>query len=93
MFCAMRAIRGMSISSLDRRVLQVTSDGLGNVDGEVADALEVGVDLDGGDDRAQVHRHRLMQRQELEAAVVNLDVQLVDGRVARAPFHQRHVAL
>ena len=55
---------------------------LGDIDGEVTDALEVGIDLDGGDDRAQVDRHRLVQRQELEAAAVDLDVQLVDRRVA-----------
>ena len=61
---------------------QVALDRLGDVDREVADALEVGVDLDRRDDRAQVHRHRLVQRQQLEAAVVDFDVQLVDGTVA-----------
>ena len=35
-----------------------------------------------GDDRAQVDGHRLVQRQQREAAVVDLDVQLVDRLVA-----------
>ena len=67
---------------LDRRVLQVALAGLGDVDGQVADPLEVGVDLDGGDDDAQVGGHRLVQRQQLEAAVVDFDVEVVDRLVA-----------
>ena len=67
---------------LDRRMLQVARRRLGDVDRQVADPLEVGVDLDRGDDRAQVDGHRLVQRQQREAAVVDLDVQLVDRRVA-----------
>ncbi len=44
------------------------------------------VDLDRRDDRAQVGGHRLVQGQQLEAPVVDLDVQLVDRLVAaRAP--------
>ena len=38
--------------------------------------------LTADDDGAQVHGHRLVQRQQLEAAAVDLDVQLVDRRVA-----------
>ena len=53
-----------------------------DVDGEVADALEIGVDLDGRDDGPQVDGHRLVQRQQREAASVDLDVQLVDRLVA-----------
>ena len=80
--CAMSAIRGMSISFLTGGVLHVALRRLGDVDRQVADALEVGVDLDGRDDRAQVGGHRLVQRQQREAAVVDLDVQLVDRLVA-----------
>ena len=50
--------------------------------------------LTADDDRAQVDRHRLVERQQLEAAVVDLDVQLVDGRVAAEhALDRRHVAV
>ncbi len=55
---------------------------LGDVDGEIADALQVGVDFDRRHDRPQVHGHRLVERQELEAAIVDFDVQLIDGPIA-----------
>ena len=55
---------------------------LGDVDREVADAFEIGVDLDRREDRPQVGGHRLVQREQPEAAVVDLDVQLVDRLVA-----------
>jgi hypothetical protein len=58
---------------------------LRNIHGQVADPLEVGVDLDGRDNRAQVRGHRLMQRQQHEAAVVDFDVQRVERPVA--PHH------
>ena len=47
-----------------------------------AHPLEVRVDLHGRDDRPQVGRHRLVQRQQPEAPVVHLDVELVDRLVA-----------
>jgi len=72
----------MSISFLTGGMRRVAARGLGDVDGQVADAFEVGVDLDRGDNRAQVGGHRLVQREQLEAAVVHLDVQLVDRLVA-----------
>ena len=72
----------MSISGLTGGVLQVALAGLGDVHRQVADPLEVGVDLDRGDDHAQVGGHRLVQRQQLEAAVVHLHVQVVDRLVA-----------
>ena len=79
---------------LDRRMLQVAGHGFGDVDRQIADAFEVGVDLDRGDDGAQVDGHRLVQRQQLEAAVVDLDVQLVDRRVAdQHLFDERVVAI
>ena len=73
---AMSAIRGMSISFLTGGCAHVAPRRLGDVDREVADPLEVGVDLDRRDDRPQVGGHRLIQRQQREAAAVDLDVQL-----------------
>ena len=47
---------------------------LGDVHRLVADALEVGDDLHGGGDEAQVARRRLVQREQLHALLVHLDV-------------------
>ena len=55
---------------------------LGDVRGEVADALEVGDDLEGGGDEAQVARRGLAQGEQLEREVVDLDVEPVDRVVA-----------
>ena len=55
---------------------------LGDVDREVADALEIGVDLHRRDNGAQVHGHRLIERQQREAAVVDLDMERVERAVA-----------
>ena len=52
---------------LDRGVAQIAARGLGDVDRQVAHALEVGVDFHARDDRPEVDRHRLVQRQNLEA--------------------------
>ena len=76
-------MRGMWSSAVHRRVEQVPLDGLGDVDGEVADALEVGVDLHRGQHGPQIDRDRLVQRQQLDAALVDLDVQVVEWLVAR----------
>ena len=72
----------MSISGLTGGCCSVALGRLGDIDREVADPLEVGVDLDRRDDRAQIGGHRLVQRQQLEASVIDLDVQLVDRAVA-----------
>ena len=43
---------------------------------------------------AEVHRHRLVQRQQLHAAAVDLDVELVDRRVAAEDLlDERQVAV
>ncbi len=55
---------------------------LGDVDREVADPLQGGVDLDGGDDEAQVAGHRLVERQRLEAVLLDVDLHEVDREVA-----------
>ena len=69
----MSPICGMSISCLTG-VADVAVAGLRDVDRQVADALEIGVDLDCGNDGTQVGRHRLMQGEQPEAAIVHLDV-------------------
>jgi len=64
------------------RMRHVPGRRFADIDREIADALDVGVDLQNGDDDAQVGGERLSQREELEAAVVDFDVQLVDRLVA-----------
>ena len=67
---------------LHRRSLQVPPRGLGDVHREVSDAFEIGVDLHRRDDGAQVGRDALAQREQLETAVVDFDVELIDRLVA-----------
>ena len=62
-----------------RRVLACR---FGDVDGEIADPLEIGVDLDRGDNGAEVNSHRLVQRKQSEATIVDFDVQGVQRLVA-----------
>ena len=54
---------------------------LGDVLGQVADALELAVDLDDGGHEPQVAGHRLVEREDLEALLLDLDLVLVDQHV------------
>ena len=56
---------------------------LGDVGAEVGRALDLGDDLHRGDDPAQVGRHRLLQREQRVAAVLEVDAALVEHVVAR----------
>ena len=67
---------------------------LGDVLGQIADALQFGGGLDRRQGLAQIHRHGLAQRQQLQGAVLDLLLDRVDagvaahrafGRVAVAP--------
>ena len=49
-----------------------------DIDRFVADALQVVVDLDGGNEKPQVHGHRLIKRQQLQALLLDLHLHLVD---------------
>ena len=82
-FSAISAMRGMSISGLSGGCGSSLTHVLGDVHGLVADPLQVGVDLHGRRDQAQVRGHGLLQRQQLQAAVVDLDLQVVDLLVGR----------
>ena len=97
----MRAVRSAITGEAARhrhRVLVGKLHGaLADVGGEVADALELAVDLDDGDDEAQVAGHRLVQREELEALLLDLDLVLVDRRRRRrspgAPWSASRVSI
>src|SRR5665647_1366093 len=54
---------------------------LADIRGEVADAFQLAVDLDDRDEEAQVARHRLVERQDLEALLLDVDLLLVDQDV------------
>ena len=81
---------------LERRRLDESGHVLGDVDGLVADPLEVGAHLHRRSDETQVGSHRLLQGEHLEAAVVDLDLQTIDRGIAfddglrefRASLHQ-----
>ena len=79
---AMSAIRGTSIRGLTAGCSRYRRGRFGDVDREVADALEIAVYLDAGHHHPQIRRHRLMQREQLEAPLVDFDVQSVDRIVA-----------
>jgi hypothetical protein len=51
---------------------------LGDVDGLVADALEIVIDAGNRQDKAQVNGHELMQREQLNHAVINLQLEFVN---------------
>jgi hypothetical protein len=64
---------------LDARVAENAQGTLGNIYGLVADALEVIVDARDGQDEAQVSGHQLVESEELHDAVVDFELQFVDG--------------
>ena len=63
----------------DRRVQQISLRRLADIDGEVADALQIGVDLDHRHDGSQIDRHGLVQGKERETSIVDFDLQIVDA--------------
>ena len=64
---------------LDAGMAKDARRGLRDVDGLVADALEIVVDAGNGQDEAEVDGHQLVEREELHDAVVDFELQLVDG--------------
>src|ERR1019366_5063668 len=59
---------------------------LGNADRQVAHSFQVGVDLERGDDQAQVGRHGLVQSQQADGEFVDLDLDGVDARFRAKNF-------
>ena len=52
---------------------------LRDVDRLVADAFQIVIDARNGQHKAEIRGHELLQRQQLHDAVVDLNLQLVDG--------------
>jgi len=67
---------------LDRQLAGELDGPLGDVSRHVADALQVGGDLERRGDEAEVARRGLAEREQLEREVVDLDVEAVHGVVA-----------
>jgi hypothetical protein len=64
---------------LHARVAQNALGSLRDVDGLVADALEVVVDAGDGKNEAEIDGHQLMQSKELDDAVIDFELQFIDG--------------
>src|SRR6266566_9901315 len=64
---------------LDARVAEDTERALRDVDGLVADALEIVVDARDRQDEAEIGGHELVQGEKLNDAVVDFHLKLVDG--------------
>ena len=64
---------------LHARVAEDAQGALGDVDGLVADALEIVVDARNGQHEAEINGHELVEREKLDDAVVNFHLKLVDG--------------
>ena len=60
----------------------MASDALGDVLGEVADALEIVGDVDRGHDLAQILRHRLAAGDHADRLLLDLALRAVDLAVA-----------
>jgi hypothetical protein len=59
-------------------VTKDTHAGLRDVNGLIADALEIVVDSRDGEDEAKVGGHQLMEREKLDDTVVDFELELVD---------------
>ena len=55
--------------------------GLRDIYGQISDAFEVVIDLENGDQKAQVDGDRLVQRQNLQAFFFKIDFQGIDLRI------------
>src|SRR5207302_3688962 len=64
--------------------------GAGDIDGEVADPLQVGGRLEGGADGAQVFGDRLLEREQAHAPGLDVQVQAV-GQVVQVDDFLRQV--
>jgi hypothetical protein len=64
---------------LHPRVTKDADGGLGDIDGLIADAFEIVVDARDGQDEPQIGSHQLMEGEELNDAVVEFNLELVDG--------------
>ncbi len=72
----------MSTGKADLRLADQVEHALRDVDRLVADALEVGVDLEHRENEAKIDRHRLLHGEQIERQFVDLALGVVDGGFA-----------
>jgi hypothetical protein len=73
---------------IGRRKIDHIHDALGDVDGLIADALQIGIDLGDRQDKAEIDRHWLLHGQEVEGFFVDLAFRGIDLALA----FQHHLA-
>ena len=78
---ASAAILGISTGRSTYGHLVHVADALADALGGVADALEVGIDLDDAEDEAQVDGHGLLHGEQVEGGLVDVALEAVDGEL------------
>jgi hypothetical protein len=73
----------MSMNGLNGFLPRQAQRALGDVDRVVADALQIVVDLERPDEKAQVDRHRLLQGEQVDRLILDLHLHPVDLFVGR----------
>ena len=59
---------------------------LGDVDGKIAHAFEIGIDFERRDDQPEIGRHGLLQGEQVDGELVDLDFDFVDARLVAKHF-------
>ena len=78
---------------LIRRIARNHQRPLGHVLGQIADALQIGRNLQRGQRLAQIERQRLAQRQQAHHLLLDVEFKLIDVRVQRhGLFRQSGIA-
>jgi hypothetical protein len=72
---------GLVVGNLGER-----ENALGDVDGAIGDALEIGVDLDNGSNGSQIDGRGLLKRQEIDSAFFNANLLIVDALIEADGF-------
>ena len=75
-------MRGDVDRQIRRRELDHIHDALGDIDGLVAHALEIRIDLGDGEDEAQIDSHGLLHGQQVKSSLVDLPLGGVDEALA-----------
>ena len=81
-------MRAMSTGKLGRGQFDHVHDALGNVDGLIAHALEIGINFGDGENEAQVHGHGLLHGEQVEGGLVDFAL----GGIDQALAFEHHLA-